>query len=144
MKYEINILQSILWIAMISFLFLAFMHTPYRIIMQFSTLDVEDVLFFSLYEGFLISGLLILYGIFRIVNGLSDEKLGNQNMIQNLKWVRKGSFCMFFLFFAGMPWIVWIGMTEDAPGAIVIGAVILIASLVLFLLSKVITERLKS
>jgi hypothetical protein len=84
-----------------------------------------------------------LYQTLRLLDCIDKNKAFSQTSVATLKYIRYYAIAIATLFAAGMPYIYYVAEKDDAPGVILIGLVIIFASMV-FAVFAAVLQRLLS
>jgi len=84
-----------------------------------------------------------LYQAFLLLNYIDNNKAFSEISVKALKKIKHCATTISILFVAGMPLFYIVGEVDDAPGVIVIGMVIIFASMVISVFAAVLQRLLK-
>jgi hypothetical protein len=84
-----------------------------------------------------------LYQAFILLNYIDNNKAFSEISVNALKKIKNCATTISILFVAGMPLFYIVGEVEDAPGVIVIGMVIIFASMVISVFAAVLQKLLQ-
>lgn len=86
---------------------------------------------------------LALYQAFKLLNYIDENKAFSELSVIALKNIKNYAITLSMLYLVGMPLFYIIGDKDDAPGVIVIGLVIIFASIVIAVFAAVLQKLLK-
>lgn len=83
-----------------------------------------------------------LYQTLKLLDCIDKNKAFSQASVTTLKHIRRCAVIIAGLFTAGMPYIVYVADKDDAPGAVLVGLVVIVASAAVAVFAAVLQKLL--